>query len=101
MNILTWNEVKQIFHQLYLEHAGISEEILCEDISRIVYCSDVIDCGSATIIHRHIDIEYSFGDFCEICEDTLVFQSICTLCRLPLLNEKKDIVLYQKQNGDR
>ncbi|MCI8553954.1 MAG: hypothetical protein HFJ80_03305 [Clostridiales bacterium] len=93
--MMTLKEVKQICHQLSLENTGESEEALCEEISCIVYYQDVIDCGDTVMVHRHIDIEYSFGDYYEIDEDTALFQYIGTLCPLPLLKEETEMVLYQ------
>ena len=34
----------------------------------------MFECGDTPIIDRHIDIEYSFGDYCEIREDNPLFQ---------------------------
>lgn len=33
-----------------------------EDISCIVYCRDVFECGSTAVVNRHIDIEFSYGE---------------------------------------
>lgn len=98
--MLTNNEVKQISNKLYLQNMGLLEnnpiQDLSEDISYIVYYTDVLECENTLIIHRHIDIEYSFGEYYEICEDTDLFQFICTLCNLPLLQEEQELVIYQK-----
>lgn len=98
--MLTNSEVKQINHKLYLENMGMPEDSpindLSEDISYIIYYTDVFESDNIPIIHRHIDIEYSFGEYYEICENTDLFQFICTLCSLPLLQEEQELVLYQK-----
>lgn len=94
--MLTLNEVKQITGKLSLENTGMSHDNLSEDISYIAYRTDVFECGNTVKIHRHIDIEYSFGEYCEICEDTPLFQFICTLCNLPLPQEEQEMILYQK-----
>lgn len=92
--MITIDEVKQISRKLSLDN-GISDDDLSEDISGIVYRMDVFECGDAPIIDRHIDIEYSFGDYYEVHEDNPSFQFICTLCGLPLLQGEKEIILYQ------
>lgn len=93
--MITMDEVKQISTKLSEENMGIADDSLSEDISSIIYYSDVIECDDTVIIHRHIDIDYSFGDYFEVCEDTKLFQCICTLCNLPLLQEEQEIVIYQ------
>ena len=59
--MITINDVKQISKKISLEN-GISENDLSEDVSEIVYRTDVFECDDASIIDRHIDIEYSFGE---------------------------------------
>lgn len=66
--MITINDVKQISKKISLEN-GISENDLSEDVSEIVYRTDVFECDDASIIDRHIDIEYSFGDYYEVHED--------------------------------
>lgn len=92
--MLTMNNVKQIISKISLEN-GISDDNLCEDVSEIVYRVDVFECGDTPIIDRHIDIEYSFGDYYEVREDNPLFQFICTLCNLSLAREEEEIILYQ------
>ncbi len=60
--MISLDDVKQISQKLSLEN-GISEDDLSEDVSEIVYRIDVFECDDAPIIDRHIDIEYSFGDY--------------------------------------
>ena len=69
---------------------GISEDNLSEDVSEIVYRTDVFECDDASIIDRHIDIEYSFGDYYEVHEDSPLFQFICALCNLSLEQEQEE-----------
>lgn len=73
--MITMKDVKQISQKLSLEN-GILEDDLSEDISEIVYRTDVIECGDTPIIDRHIDIEYSFGDYYELHEGGSLFQFI-------------------------
>ena len=94
--MFTLNEVKQICRQLSLEDTGAADDNLSEDISCIVYRIDVIDCDTTVIIDRHVDIEYSYGDYYEVSEDTPLFQFIGTLCELPLLDTEQEIILYQE-----
>ena len=61
------------------------------DNEEIVYCIDVFEGGDIPIIDRHIDIEYSFGDYYEVHEDNPLFQLICTLCNLSLAQEEEEM----------
>lgn len=87
--MISLDDVKQISPKLSLEN-GISEDDLGEDVSEIVYCIDVFECDDAPIIDRHIDIEYSFGDYYEVHEDSPLFQFICALCNLSLAQEEEE-----------
>lgn len=94
--MLTLNQVRQICRKVPLENMGESDDGFMEDLSGIVYRTNVFECGDASIIDRHIDIEYSYGEYFEIHEDASLFQLICTLCNLPLLQEEKEIIIYQR-----
>lgn len=91
------DDVKQICQKISLENFEMPDEILYEDIYCIIYRCDLIKCDNMVLTYRHIDIEYSFGEFYEICEDTSLFRYINTLYNLLLLKENKEIVLYQKE----
>lgn len=89
--------LKQISKKISLEN-GMSDDNLSEDvseISEIVYRIDVFECDDTPIIDRHIDIEYSFGDYYEVHEENPLFQFICALCNLSLAQEEEEIILYQ------
>lgn len=88
------DDLKQISKKISLEN-GMSDDNLSEDISEIVYRIDVFECDDTPIIDRHIDIEYSFGDYYEVHEENPLFQFICSLCNLSLAQEKEGIILYQ------
>ena len=92
--MITMDDVKQISQKISLEN-GISDDDLSEDVSEIAYRIDVFECGDSPIIDRHIDIEYSFGDYYEVHEDSPLFQFICELCNLSLAQEEEEIILYQ------
>ena len=92
--MITMDDVKQISQKISLEN-GISDDDLSEEVSEIVYRIDVFECGDSPIIDRHIDIEYSFGDYYEVHEDSPLFQFICELCNLSLTQEEEEIILYQ------
>lgn len=94
--MITLNEVKQIVDKLSLEDLPATDDNLIDDISCIVYCNDVFECGDETINSRHIDIEFSFGDYYEIQEEDPVFQFICTLCNLPMTEDEQELIIYQK-----
>lgn len=91
------DDLKQISKKISLEN-GMSDDNLSEDvseISEIVYRIDVFECDDTPIIDRHIDIEYSFGDYYEVHEENPLFQFICALCNLSLAQEEEEIILYQ------
>lgn len=92
--MITFDDVKKISHKISLEN-GISDNDLSENVSEIVYRIDVFECDDAPIIDRHIDIEYSFGDYYEVHEENPIFQFICALCSLSLTQEEGEIILYQ------
>ena len=92
--MITMDNVKQISQKISLEN-GISDDDLSEDVSEIVYRIDVFECGDSPVIDRHIDIEYSFGDYYEVHEDSPLFQFICELCNLSSAQEEEEIILYQ------
>ena len=92
--MITMDDVKQISKKISLEN-GISDDDLSEDVSEIAYRIDVFECGDSPIIDRHIDIEYSFGDYYEVHEDSPLFQFICELWDLSLAQEEEEIILYQ------
>lgn len=94
--MITLNEVKQIVDKLSLDDLPETDGNLIDDISSIVYCNDVFECGDETVSSRHIDIEFSFGDYHEIQEDDPVFQFICTLCNLPMTEVEQELIIYQK-----
>ena len=49
------------------------------------------------MVSRHIDIEFSYGEYFEVCEGTPLFEYIGTLCNLSLSQEEKEtMVIYQK-----
>ncbi len=94
--MITLNEVKQIVNSLSLQNPSIWDARVIDDISCIVYRNDVFECGDTTINNRHIDIELSFGEYYEICEETPLFQSICNICNLLKLEEEQEIIIYKK-----
>ncbi len=91
--MITIDDVKQISQKISLEN-GISDDNLSEDVSEIVYRIDVFECDDTPIIDRHIDIEYSFGDYYEVHEENLFFQFICTLRNLSLAQGEEEIILF-------
>ena len=92
--MITMDDVRQISQKISLEN-GISDDDLSEDVSEIAYRIDVFECSDSPVIDRHIDIEYSFGDYYEVHEDSPLFQFICELCNLSLAQEEEEIILYQ------
>lgn len=92
--MLTIDDVRQISNKISLEN-GISDENLSEDVSEIVYRVEVFECNDAPTIDRHIDIEYSFGDYYEVHEENPLFQFICALCDLSFAQGEEEIILYQ------
>lgn len=92
--MITKDDIKEISRKIALEN-GMPSDTLSEDISEIVYRMDALECGDSPIIDRHIDIEYSFGDYYEVREDSPTFQFIGSLCNLPTHPQEAEIVLYQ------
>ena len=90
-------EVQQIINKLTLEKSMVHIYDLSKDVSCIVYRTDIFECGDDNIISRHIDIEFTFGDYYEICEDNPIFQYICSLGGLQKSMKKQDeMILYQQ-----
>lgn len=79
-----------------MENQSISEDDLIKDISCIIYRNDMFECDGTTINSKHIDIEFSFGEYYEIHETTAIFQYICALCNLPLSETEQELIIYQK-----
>lgn len=99
--MLTWNDVRQISDKFIMENTHIPNDDPGEDVSkdilRIVFRIDIFECGGDTVIDRHIDIEYFFGEYYEVNEGTALFRYISSLCSLPLQQEEQgEIVIYQK-----
>lgn len=95
--MITIDGVKQISQKISLEN-GLSDGDLSEDVTEIVYRIDVFERGDTPMIDRHIDIEYSFGDYYEVHEENPLFQFIRALCNLSLAQvEEKEIILYQNE----
>ncbi len=94
--MITLDEVKQIADKLSQEDLPVTDGNLIDDISCIVYCNDVFECGDGTVNTRHIDIEFSFGDYYEIQEEDPAFQFICSLCKLPMTEEEQELIIYEK-----
>ncbi len=97
--MLTYNEVQQIHNKLSSENTDIADDNLDEEITSIIYYVDKIDCDKeTTLVHRHIDIEYSFGEYYVISEGTPLFDAVCSLCSLQLQSELQETVLFSKLN---
>ena len=95
--MMNLNEVKQVINKLALEKTMVQNNDLSNEVSCIVYRADIFKCGDDNIISRHIDIEFTFGDYYEICEGNSMFQYICSLCGLQTsMKEQDEVLLYQK-----
>lgn len=95
--MMNLNEVKQVINKLALEKTMVQNNDLSHEVSCIVYRVDIFKYGDDNIISRHIDIEFTFGDYYEICEDNSIFQYICSLCGLQRsMKEQDEVLLYQK-----
>ncbi len=97
--MLTSDQVKEICRLLSLEITGTSDDTdaLFADVSQVVFRREVTDCGDAVFAARHIDLEYSFGDYCEIAEGTPLFGYISGLCSLPEEKVETEMVLYEEE----
>lgn len=94
--MITTNEVRQIMNKLIPENSSMSDNGLVEDVSCIIYQDDIFECDDKIIHNKHIDIEFSFGEYYEIPQDTPVFQFICNICNLALPEETQEFIIYQK-----
>ena len=98
--MLSLEDVNEICQGLSLEIMGRLEEDFSEDVSCIVYYHDICECGDVSIYHRHIDIEFVYGECYEIQEGMRLFQDICRLCDLSLVGDKEEgIVIFQRELG--
>jgi len=95
--MITIDEVKQIVSKLSLGNLSASDDGFIEDISCIVYRNHVMKCGGTAVNSRHIDIEFSFGEYYEIHETTPAFRFVCTLCNFPLSEEEQELIIYQNR----
>ena len=95
IDLLTWNQVKEIAEKLK-DEMGTYKIDWSEDIVCVVYRVDRFDYGGVSQIDRHIDIECSFGEYYEIGEESALFQWIRARCNLPLWQENQETILYQK-----
>ena len=93
--MLTQEQVKEINRKLAKEN-GIETDDSDDEISSIVYRIDVFGDEDPSMIDRHIDIEYSFGDYYEIAENSPLFEYIQKLCDLPLSNEELEITIWEE-----
>ncbi len=97
--MLTLDQMKEICHRVSLENTGTPDDAdaLSEDVSQIIYRRDEIDCDGTVIVDRHIDMEYSFGDYYEMFEGTPLFAYISGICLLPEGEGETEVVLYQEE----
>lgn len=97
--MLTKDDVKEISRRMASEKTDGAEDCSWEDISAVVCRVDVFpldDDGGESVLHRHIDIEYSFGDYYEAEEEDPLFRFIAGLSGLVLPEEETEIILYEE-----
>ena len=89
-------------YELGLIAEKLSEENFCEsdaasagEITSVVYRCDVLDCGGASACVRYIDVEFSSGEFCEICASSPLFRFVCGLSGCPPLDGEWDALLFR------
>lgn len=88
--MLRLTDVHQLLQSLAMADADLRNEVDC-----IVFRTDVFTCGADEIISRHIDIEFTFGEHCEISDALPLFDWICAQCSLAP-STAEETVLYQK-----
>mgnify|MGYP006894171295 FL=1 len=93
--MITANQVKHIVGKLFWGNLSSNDELI-ENIACIIYRDDIFKCGNSIIHSKHIDIEFVFGEYCEIPQTAPEFQFICRLCNLTLAYEGQEIIIYQK-----
>lgn len=97
--MITLIELEKIVNELCQQKNISFETQSCAEVSSIVYRSDHFKYGSTAIKYRHIDIEFEFGEYCELCEEEALYQYIFKLCNLDMKDteEEAEAVLYKKQ----
>jgi len=97
--MISEKELKQIHHDILLENqAELSDNDAWKEISSIVYRQDIMECSGLTITDRHIDIEYSFGEYYEVREKNALFRYIYESSGITLPPDKQqEIVLFERK----
>lgn len=95
--MITLIELEKIVNELSQQKNISFETQSCAEVSSIVYRSDHFKYGSTAIKYRHIDIEFEFGEYCELCEEESLYQYIFKLCNLDMKDteEEMDLILYK------
>lgn len=96
--MISLNEVKNIIRQIKSENGAFYINALDEDVCYIAFRIDFFKCGNEYILNKHIDIEFTFGGYCELHEAEISYQYIFELCNLQAIKtiEEVEIILYQK-----
>ena len=89
-------------YELWLIAEKLSEENFFDtgaasagEITSVVYRCDALDCGGASVRVRHIDVEFSSGEFYEIRESSPLFRFVCGLSGCPPLGGEWEALLFR------
>lgn len=96
---LSVKDVEKILAILESQHMLEPGDVTADDVSCIVYRHDMFECGREILDRRHIDIEFPFGEFLEIHENTPAFDLIIRLFDIPHPRGVLSTLLYRKQDG--
>ena len=102
--MLTEDEVNKIMEVITSANHADYDSDLCEEISEIAYCVDRFDFDDVCEISRHIDIEFTFGEYIEIHEGDALYESVFSLesmrgGNLQTIENETRIVLYSESSS--
>lgn len=100
--LLTAEQVEEVIGQLnVIQHM----EWHADEVSSVHFRVDVFAYGGLEKVERHIDLDFTFGEYVELWENEGLYQYIFDLCHLQEMNEDKErereILLYQKSTGQK
>ena len=102
--MLTEDEVNKIMEAITSANHTDFDGDLCEEISEIAYCVDRFEFDDDCEISRHIDIEFTFGEYFEIHEGDALYEFVFSLesmrgGNLQTLENETRILLYSESSS--
>lgn len=75
-------------------------EVDMEEIIQIALLVDIFKLDETEkIISKHIDIDYSYGEFLEIHEDTSMYQVLSSYFNVEDIHEEGEVILYASEQN--